>query len=309
MKIAKINAIALILCSVFFTNGYSKVEAIIGPTTLTENPNYLGFLPETDNNEVIISKSQFIVSYNRTRRSPNWVSWTLSKDNLGSASRSNQFASDIELETYFSQNQLTDQIVRPSEYSKTCYDRGHQTPSADRTNTAENNEATFLMSNMIPQTPYLNRNIWVSLETYARNLVKNQNKKLFIFAGPIYDQDFGSIGPKKDIPVPSKNFKIIFVLDSNQSVEDINETTANITVIMPNTLIDGSIGGANTDGTCKKATTVSTTTTTNQTEEFNLASDSTVKGWQQFQSTLSNVELKSGLKFIQKIKSSKPIQE
>lgn len=41
--------------------------------------------------------------------------------------------------------------VQGSDYSGSGFDRSHITPSAARTNTVQNNSATFLMTNMIPQ--------------------------------------------------------------------------------------------------------------------------------------------------------------
>ncbi len=38
-------------------------------------------------------------------------------------------------------------------YRGTGYDRGHFVPSGDRTNTPEQNTATFMLTNIIPQTP------------------------------------------------------------------------------------------------------------------------------------------------------------
>jgi DNA/RNA endonuclease G (NUC1) len=124
-------------------------------------------------------------------------------------------------------------------FKGSCFDRGHQVPSADRDLSTDQNQLTFLMSNMIPQTANLNRFVWEHLESYIRDLVTNQGKKVYIIAGPIYDEDFGHIGPNNDIPVPSKNFKVLIVLDQNQDIKDIDASTQIISVIMPNTLRTG----------------------------------------------------------------------
>ena len=111
--------------------------------------------------------------------------------------------------------------------------------SGDHTSTPEDNEATFMMSNMIPQTAYLNRVIWEHLESHTRDLVKQENKIIYVVAGPIYDQDFGAIGPAQDIPIPSKNFKMLLVLDRDVPVTQILRSAAVVSVIMPNVLADG----------------------------------------------------------------------
>lgn len=279
----------LFLSSIFLLSfslqnlAFAKIESVLG-LPLDQNPNLAIKAPETIASEIILSREQYVISYNKNRRSPNWVAWKLEADQIGSSGRSNNFLMDSELENYLTQTNAVKHAVDSIDYKGSCYDRGHQVPSADRTDSQNNNEATFLMSNMIPQTPYLNRVIWEHLEQYSRDLVQREGKKLYIVAGPIYDQDFGAIGPAKDIPVPSKDFKIIFVLNANQRIEDIDASTPTISVVMPNTLQDGSAPNSNTRDLCKPLSSTSTDR----------------KDWQKYTTTLSEVERLSGLKFSSK---------
>ncbi len=222
----------------------ANVEKIIGSLALKDNPNLAGFLPTTDLPEILISRQQYVVSYNKERRVPNFAVWELKATNTGSSGRA-QFSMDIELETYLQSSNSVNgtnggqHAVDPTEYTGSCLDRGHVVPSADRSDTVENNTMTFVMSNVLPQTPFLNRIMWEHLEQYSRDLVKNQNKKLVIIAGPIFDQYLGGIGPHKDIQVPSKEFKIVVILDADASFSSITKDTPMIPVIMPNITSDG----------------------------------------------------------------------
>jgi len=74
--------------------------------------------------------------------------------------------------------------VKKSDYRFSIYgfDRGHVCPSADRTQNQDDNSATFLMTNMIPQSPNCNRNVWKNLESYERSLAFS-GKELYITAG------------------------------------------------------------------------------------------------------------------------------
>ena len=257
---------------------FAKIEIVLGSIPLDQNPNLALKLPTSNTNEIIISRDQYVISYNKLRRSPNWVAWKLEVDQLGHSGRSNLFLQDADLENYLVQSKTILHAVGPTEYKGSCFDRGHQIPSADRTDVRENNEATFLMSNMTPQTPYLNRVIWEHLEQYTRDLVQKQGKKAYIIAGPIYDQDFGSIGPNKDIIVPSKAFKVIIVLNANQSPEDINKDTQIISVIMPNTSGDG--GRPALSQPCKPVT----------------GGPLDINDWTKYKTTLAEVEKLSGFK-------------
>jgi endonuclease G len=258
---------------------FAKIEVILGKVPLDSNVNIGNLLPSTSESEIILSRNQYVISYNKNRRSPNWVAWKLEANQLGRTGRTNNFSIDTELDMYLSRTDGS-RAVDPDEYKGSCFDRGHQVPSGDRTDTVVNNEATFEMSNMIPQTPYLNRVIWEHLEQYTRDMVRNEGKKVYMIAGPIYDEDFGVIGPDRDIPVPSKNFKIIVILDANQTFADINKNTQMIAVVMPNVLEDGTKPINHADA-CKFAQPPPSTDHDD---------------WQKYQTTVSEIERLSGLK-------------
>lgn len=268
-----------ILLHILIFSAEAKVETIIGKP-VDSNDNLAFGLPSTDNPEIVLSRDQYILSYNKLRRIPNYVAWKLETSQIGTAGRSNNFALDEELENYLAQTSNL-KAVDPTDYKGSCFDRGHQIPSADRTDTRENNEATFLMSNMIPQTAYLNRVIWEHLEQYSRDLVQKQKKKLYIIAGPIFDKPMGAIGPNKDIQIPSKNFKLIYVLNSNQNANDIDIRKPTIAVIMPNMLQNGSTDLSDRAELCKPIITNGT--------------DS--RDWEKYKATLSEVEKLSNLSF------------
>lgn len=217
----------------------AKIEAVIGNLPLDKNPNIFVLPRAEKENEIIISRKQYLISYNKKRRSPNWVAWKLELSDVGDADRSNIFMRDFDLQDYLKDYGNGAKAVTSSEFTGTCFNRGHMVPSKDRSENEEYNELTFLTSNIIPQTPYLNQVIWDKLEDYSRKLIQ-EGKKLYIISGPIYDKDFGSIGPNKDIPIPSKNFKIIFILNENQNIHEISKQPETISVVMPNILSDGS---------------------------------------------------------------------
>lgn len=264
----------------YHTAVFAKVETVLG-LPLEKNSGLVLKMPETSSPEIILSREQYVLSYNKIRRAPNWVAWTLESSQMGTSGRSNNFALDTELQDYLQKSDGNKPAVDITDYKGSCYDRGHQIPSADRTDTRTNNEATFLMSNMIPQTAYLNRVIWEHLEQYSRDLVQQQGKKLYIITGPVYDQNFGFIGPQKDIPVPSKDFKIIYILNADQDFSSINESTETIAVMMPNILQDGSTPDKNPQDLCKAIDTK----TVDRSD------------WQQYKTSVAQIEKFSGLNF------------
>jgi endonuclease G len=262
---------------------FAKVETVLGDVAVDQNPNLSGLLPSTSQPEILISRKQYLISFNKTTRTPNFAIWELDPSEIGKSGRTRTFSKDPDLENYFLQTDRSQHAVEPSEYDNSCFDRGHVVPSADRSDSPEDNAETFLMSNIVPQTPYLNRVLWEHLEKHTRDLVSNQNKRVYIIAGPIYDQTIGSIGPKQNIQVPSKEFKIIFLLDASSQPSKITRDTPSITVIMPNVDINGNLPSLESG---QKACTPFMI----QHEDMN--------DWTRYTSTIDEVEKLSGLQIF-----------
>ncbi|RCJ42028.1 endonuclease [Nostoc minutum NIES-26] len=184
-------------------------------------------------NNYLLDKPQYAVGYNCSLGRPNWVSWQLNSSWLGSTPRQDDFRADTTLAAGCYQVQATD-------FSGSGFDRGHMTPSGDRTSTVAVNSSTFLMSNMIAQAPDNNQGIWANLEDYARTLV-GQGKELYIISGGYGMGGTGSNGTFNTIAsgkvtVPNRTWKIIVVLDTPGSgVSGVTTSTRVIVVNIPNT--------------------------------------------------------------------------
>lgn len=182
----------------------------------------------------LMDKPQYVLSYNRNRGIPNWVSWHLDTSWLGSASRQDDFRADPSLPAGWYQVQATD-------YQGSGFDRGHHTPSADRTRTVADNSATFYMTNMMPQAPGNNQGPWAVLEGYCRDLV-NQGNELYIIAGGAGTGGTGSNGgvtstiANGQVTVPAQTWKVIIVLPAQDGddVARVTTSTRVIAVLMPN---------------------------------------------------------------------------
>jgi len=175
-------------------------------------------------NNYLIVRSQYALAYNRDRGTANWASWVLSADWLGDTDRQDNFRQDGGLPAGVYQ-------VTPNDYRSTGYDRGHIVPSGDRTRNVQDNSATFLMTNILPQAPENNRGIWRELEEYSRDQVYQFDKRLYIMAGGYGEQTTLANG---HVTVPSRLWKIIVVLDPGETVDDIDLGTPLIVVDMPN---------------------------------------------------------------------------
>ena len=184
-------------------------------TTSTSNPNrYLSV------------KRQYVISYNGSRKTPNWTAWQLNPSWMGSTARQDTFRTDGTLPSSIPQATLAD-------YSGSGYDRGHMCPSADRTLNVTDNSNTFYLTNMLPQAPNNNQGPWEQLESYSRSLVSS-GKELYIMSGPIYSGTISTIGSGK-VAVPTSTWKVITVMNSTgQGPANVTTSTRVIAVVMPN---------------------------------------------------------------------------
>ena len=175
-----------------------------------------------DPNNLLLEKPQYALSYNARLGGPNWVSWHLESRDLGSAERS-EFRPNTALPVALQ--------IRPTDYRGSGYDRGHVCPSGDRTARKRDNEATFEMSNMLPQAPALNQHVWKDLEDHCRDLARAGNE-LYISAGGA--GSLGRIAGGK-VNIPASCWKVIVVLPrGDNDLARINARTRVIAVAMPN---------------------------------------------------------------------------
>jgi DNA/RNA endonuclease G (NUC1) len=184
-------------------------------------------------NNYLMEKPEFALSYNRDKGTANWVSWHLSSEWIGGLSRVDSFRPDPAVPADWYR-------VLSTDYSGSGFDRGHMVPNADRDN--ENslpiNQATFLMTNIIPQSPDNNQGPWAAQENYFRTLLPAN--ELYIVAGGIGQGGFGSGGFANTIVggkvhVPSHTWKVALVLPKGEAdLSRVTCGTRTIAVLMPN---------------------------------------------------------------------------
>lgn len=176
-----------------------------------------------DKNNFLMVKKQFVLSYNDEKGGANWVTWHLQKSDIGTINRGD-FHVDKDLPAGFKR-------VTKADYNKTGFDRGHLCNSKDRTNNKTNNDATFNMTNILPQRPGNNQGPWRRLEDFSRTLAR-QGDEMYILAGA-----YGSISTiaHGKVNIPKTFWKVIVVLPKGGGdLSRINADTRAIAVCMPN---------------------------------------------------------------------------
>ena len=179
----------------------------------------------------LIDRPQYVLSYNDTKKIPNWVCWNLTANDVGHTKRTVSFEPDPDLPAGFHR-------VTSGAYTGGGFDRGHMCASKDRSDTEENNRILFFMTNIVPQAPACNQKGWERLEAHCRDLA-HKGSELYIAAGPHGRGGAGTDGKKDSIghgqtkiEVPAAVWKVVLVLPNKDAVPDTQARA--IAVWMPN---------------------------------------------------------------------------
>ena len=171
------------------------------------------------------------IDYNDSLGEANWASWDLTADDAdGTVSRQDSYTADASLPSGF-------HVVGAGDYAHSGYDRGHLCPSADRSDSTNDNDMTFLMSNMMPQAPDNNSGVWGNFENYCRGLAQSTNHyELLIICGP-GGFNGAKINTNGYVAIPQYNWKIVVVVPPGEGLAASRISTTNrvIVVKVPNT--------------------------------------------------------------------------
>nr|ACO11514.1 Endonuclease G, mitochondrial precursor [Caligus rogercresseyi] len=191
--------------------------------------------------DTIRSGRDYIISYDRRNRTPNWVFEHLTPQSVKKNDAVDRnlcdFKEDKSIHPYFrSQN---------SDYKYSGFDRGHLAAAGNHRQSQEHVDETFYLSNMSPQVGVgFNRDKWEHLERYVRKLAK-KCPNVYICTGPLYLPHLESDGKtyvkyqvlgRSNVAVPTHFFKIVV----SESPER-NQTYDLESFVLPNQRIDDAV--------------------------------------------------------------------
>lgn len=164
----------------------------------------------------ILFNRYYIAGYSYYFRQPKWVLEIVNPPTINGepegVERSDNFRPDYRIPQLFRADLV--------DFKGSGFDRGHMVPSADQRGLEIQNSETYLLTNMSPQKPELNRYIWRRLENAVRVLnTKNEILETYVVTGPIFnfDQPVTVIGTNDSnevtIPIPHAYFKTVLTED------------------------------------------------------------------------------------------------
>jgi DNA/RNA endonuclease G (NUC1) len=224
--------LAAIFCGAFAWLSLAvPAQARVGLTYQTALGNPDGAVTDAaSRTKYLIQRAQYHLSYNDNTHQANWVSWSYSTADAGSEPRSDAWAVEELLPSGYLR-------IGTSTFGTSfgiSWDRGHMTPSADRTLNFADNASTFRMSNIIPQADANNQGLWAQFETYCRGLATGGNEVLII-SGP---SEFTGNRIGNSMSVPGSVWKIAVIVPNATSTTPANQriTTSSrvIAILTPN---------------------------------------------------------------------------
>ena len=152
------------------------------------------------NTDQLLCRNGYAVGYDYDTKDPIWVAYHLTPGSVNKKfKRSNKFREDTEIPEQY-RSTLSD-------YKASGYDRGHMAASATVDSSYASMTQSFLMSNMTPQLPGLNRQGWRYLESDIRDWV-NERGELYVVTGALFEGKPTVIG--NGVHVPSHFFKVVY---------------------------------------------------------------------------------------------------
>lgn len=144
----------------------------------------------------------FILGYSDLRGNPLWVEYALVplQNNAPRLERPSRFESDWRA---FNR-------VDHEDYTKSGYDRGHNAPNfAISSLYGKYAQAeTFLMTNISPQRPKLNQQIWKRLEEIELSFFAKNFGKVWVITGPIFGEKADKLLTSWRVDIPKAFYKI-----------------------------------------------------------------------------------------------------
>jgi endonuclease G len=204
---------------------HTKREAGLSPAdkARVDNNCFMG-LPRTDSGwdfgpTQLVIRDGYVLQHSALDKIPLWVCEGVGAEQLeGNAKRKNKFVHDPLLPPK--------ERAELADYRGSGYDRGHQAPAGNQNKDQRLKDETFFLSNMAPQKPNLNRQIWRELEELTRDWAEKRGFAYELTGGFFYDPaeenentadgliEYRAIG-KGQVGVPTHFYKIVVAKDTS----------------------------------------------------------------------------------------------
>ena len=175
------------------------VEAPVGEVLFAGAPKRTG--SPAPNDIVVLDRGEFKIGWSPKLRHPVWCAYHVAKEARYPIGKRPNFSRDRNVPS----------SPAPSDYDRSGYDRGHMAPNyAIKTRYGEDDQKqTFLMSNIAPQRPALNRGVWKDVEHRIAQLWTARYGEIWVIVGCISSPDSLETVSGTDVDVPQQFYQVI----------------------------------------------------------------------------------------------------
>ena len=170
-----------------------------GSTLFAGAPKRTGF--PAPNDIRVLDRGDFVVGWSDKLRHPVWCAYHVVKDACHEVGQRPNFIKDKSVES----------CPTGGAYERCGYDRGHMVPNyamVTRYGDAVQ-KRTFLMTNIAPQSPALNRGVWRQVEHRIADLWTARYGEIWVIVGCISGDRGGETLSGTDIDVPGKFYQVV----------------------------------------------------------------------------------------------------
>ena len=196
-------------------------------------------------NNYLLEKPQFSVSYSENDNIPNWSAWQLNRNWTGNADRpSDKFFGDPDItslgwvgvkDSDYDRPKSNLPQINPDDGEPYKLASGHLSPVSHRDRSGKDIWSTYLTTNVVPQFDKLNSPVWRDLENqFEKKLITRttDQREIYIYSGSVgTKQDKTSINITSgsnapyDIRVPEDLWRVVVVLEEpGLGIADINSS-------------------------------------------------------------------------------------
>lgn len=158
-----------------------------------------GGYPSDKKHLTYLENKSYVVGYSESLRNPLWVAYRVFDVPARKSGKRPGFRTD----------RRTRSKVSPRDYTHSGYDRGHMAPNYAISTRygSDGQRETFLMSNIIPQTPRINRYLWKDLEMRVAKRYGLYFNEVWVLTGPVFEKTIHRL--KSGVAIPSAYYKIV----------------------------------------------------------------------------------------------------
>ena len=179
---------------------------------------------------VVLRRGEFAIGWSPSLRHPVWAAYHVAKDARFDSLKRPNFQKDLSVAS----------SPAPDDYTRSGYDRGHLVPNhAIVTRYGPDEQAkTFLMTNIAPQRPDLNRGPWRELEQRITELWTARYGEIWVIVGAVSPVAERKTLENAPIDVPTQFYMLLVAQEVNeerQGEEDDPWNVRALAVMLPQT--------------------------------------------------------------------------